>query len=293
MNTTDKLKRLRHKRDVALLAVGAIDKEIKNALKDVPPIKVGDVYVAEPFQHWDNKWIICYYIIVEQDARQVEVRSNTNNGTHARLKTLHFVVEQGHNHEAQVGFNKSWPMPHISTWEYVYASRRWTIDTDWDHDQPYFLCNLAEDKYTKEYWGECADESLRCDTVQVVLEKELMQGMNDLEMPNYFAKDEVRLDVKLKLRPEIYCLRMWVTHKLSVEGEMPEYMFVKGERAQPFRWYSSDGRYSDKGMFILTEEGWLDSELERYTPKDAENTSDEDMANWASHLELVKYDTDS
>ena len=293
MNTPDKLRQLRHKRDEAVLAVGAIDKEIKDALKEVPPLKVGDVYVTEPFQHWDDMWMICYYIIVEQDERQLEVRSNTNNGTHARLKTLHFVVEQDHDHhEYQVGFNKSYPTSHMSTWEYMYSSRRWTIDTDWGHDQPHFLCNLAEDKYTKEYWGDCADEDRPA--IKVMLGKELMQGMNDLQMPNYFSSDEVKLEVKLRVRPEIWCLRMWVTHKLmkGYDG-MPEWMYIKGGYAQPFRWYSSDGRYSDKGMFILTEEGWLDYELETYTPNDAENTSEEDMANWASHLQLVEYDKDS
>ena len=66
---------------------------------------------------------------------------------------------------------------------------------------------------------------------------------------------------------------------------MPEWLFVNGARVQPFRWYSSD-----KGMFILTEEGWLNSELETYC---ADEMTDEDMANWASHLELVEYtDTD-
>lgn len=283
MNTPDKLKQLRHRRDEAVLAVGAIDKEIKDELKNIPPLKVGDVYVTEPFQHWDDRWMICYYIIVEQDERQLEVRSNTNNGTHIHLKTLHFVVEQDHDHqEYQVGFNKSYPASHMSTWEYVYTSRRWTIDHDWNHDQPHFLCNLAEDKYTKEYWGDCADEDRP--TIKVMLGEELMQGMNDLQMPNYFSSDEVKLEVTLRVRPEIYCLRMWAWHHICKDG-MPEWLFVNGARVQPFRWYSSD-----KGMFILTEEGWLNSELETYC---ADEMTDEDMANWASHLELVEYtDTD-
>ena len=147
--TPDKLRQLRHKRDEAVLAVGAIDKEIKDALKDIPPLKVGDVYVTEPFQHWTNKWVICYYIVTEQDERYLETRSNTNDGTHAKVETLSFVVEQDHNQGDQVGFHKSYPMSHLMTWEYVYSSQRWTIDTDSDHDQPQFLCNLAEDKYLK------------------------------------------------------------------------------------------------------------------------------------------------
>ena len=288
MNTPDKLKQLRHKRDEAVLAVGAIDKEIQDALKDVPPLKVGDVYVTEPFQHWTNKWIICYYIITEQDKRYLEIRSNTNNGTHARVETLSFVVEQDHNHEDQVGFHKSYPMSHLMTWEYVYPSQRWTIDTDWEHDQPKFLCNLAEDEYTKEYWGKCADEDEP--TIRVMLRKELMQGMHDLEMPNYFEKDEVELEVTLNVRPEIYCLRMWATHKL-MEGYdgLPDWMQVKSGWAQPFRWYQCP----DKAMYTLTEDGWLNSSLESYTPHDPEDTTDVDMEDWAGTLELVEYDKDS
>ena len=284
----DKLKQLRNRRAEAVLAVGAIDKEISDALKDVPPLKVGDVYVTEPFRHWSDKWVVIYYIIVEQDS--LDVRHSTNHGIHTNAKTLHFVVEQDHDHKQQVGFMHAQPQPHMSTWEYKDTSRRWTIDTDWEHDMPRFLCNLVDDKYTKEYWGRSADR-YSTPTVHAMLEEELMHGMNSLEMPNYFAGDEVELRPAIRLQYEVFCLRMWVTHKLSVGHDgLPDWMFVEGGYAQPFRWYSSDGRYSDKGMFTLTEEGWLDSELERYTPKDAENTSDEDMANWASHLELVEYD---
>ena len=38
---------------------------------------------------------------------------------------------------------------------------------------------------------------------RVMLQKELMQGMHDLEMPNYFEKDEVELEVTLRVCPDI------------------------------------------------------------------------------------------
>lgn len=283
---------MRDRRTQAVLSVGAVDKEIKDALKDVPPLNVGDVYVTEPFQ-WEstNQWFICYYIVAEQRDVWMKPRlDNTDGRITASVSTLHFVVESGHNHKYQCGFNKSYPKPHNTTWEYNVSSRRWTLETDWNHDMPRFLCNLAEDKDTKEYWGQSADNPQKS-TIKSVLSEELMLGMRDLTFPSWFAKDEVKLDVSLRVLPEIYCLRIWATIKAGKDYDgLPDWMFVNGGVAQPFRWYSSDGRYSAKGMFILTEEGWLDYELEPYTPYDAENTSEEDMANWASHLELVEYD---
>lgn len=275
----DNLKKLRDRRTQAILSVGAVDKEIKDALQDLPPLNVGDVYVTEPFQHWDNNWIICYYIVAEQRDVWMKPRLDTDGRITASVSTLHFVVEGGHNHKYPCGFNKSYPKSHNTTWEYNVSSRRWTIDTDWDHDQPKFLCNLAEDKYTKEYWGECADK--QSPTVRVMLREELMQGMDDLEMPNYFSRDEVNLDVTLRVRPEIYCLRMWAWHHICKDG-MPEWMFVSGARVQPFRWYQCP----DRGMYTLTEDGWLNSSLELYDPMVAT------LDDWASHLELVEYDKD-
>ena len=288
------LSNLRAEREQAVLEVGRIDKEINSAMADIPPLKAGDVYSTEPFQDMHDNWVIAYYIIGETQ-NGLKVEHSTNNGIHTRAWTLHFIVEQDYDPRDQVGFSRQrqHDMKVWNTWEYVGHSSRWTLETDLEHDAPNFLCNLAEDKNTKEWWGFAAEDEATerhpRPAVHASLSEELTAGMNDLHMPPYVADDEVRVLVDLKLQPEIYCLRLWAITQLSKGHDgLPDHLFVKGGVAQPFRWYRSSGPNRDLGgRYILTEDGWLDYDLETGF---SEEMNDAEFDEWTNGLELIEYE---
>jgi hypothetical protein len=273
------LKRLRKKRNEAVLAVGKIDREIDEAIAraKIPQLEIGDLFVSNTKSVNDSnppRWVAA--IITgksEHDLQSLKIRQSTNLGIHCSAKTKIINISP----------------PDCKYYEYEFPQSpldlKWKFNSKNWHYKPSNIEKSIKDKNLsiKDRWqidglqnNLIHDKSFKYNSESNYLNQDLSSILTTHEKIKFLDEGLVKLRLHIAKRYKDKCNSFFEEiqesdpdwYKSNIIGK--ESIWVNdtnGKAIIPLCWYSYEGAIEENETdVILLNDGWYKTENSKLTP---------------------------